>query len=386
MRILIVDDQDENRYLLKKLLAGFGHETVEAANGKAALELLEAGLFDLVISDILMPVMDGYQLCREVRSRDRFRNIPFVFLTATYIEDKDEAFALKLGADAFYRKPIDPRTFFSGITALLEDLKSGKRQRRETDGDEKEILTLYNERLIHKLESKMVRLEEEISEREKAQQAMRAALKEKEALIREIHHRVKNNMQIISSLINLSSRDIKDPATLDALRQIKLRIRSMAMVHEKLLKSDSPDHVDFGDFLQDLAIHLFQFFRIEEGRIALKMETEPLGLPIESAVPCALIACEALSNALKHAFPGERKGEIVVTLRRLSSGDALLSIRDDGIGFPGHINVAEAPSMGLTIMNSLVQQIGGRLEVVAGRGSDFRVTFRIPGTVGEKPK
>ncbi|MBN1940375.1 MAG: response regulator [Candidatus Aminicenantes bacterium] len=380
MRILIVDDQEANRYLLKTLLAGSGHETAEAVNGKAALDLLEAGPFDLVISDILMPAMDGYQLCREIRGRERFRGLPFVFLTATYIEEKDEAFALKLGADAFYRKPFDPRTFMGEIERLMNEIQGGKQRPAGIEVNEKEILTLYNERLVHKLEAKMMRLEVEIAEREKVEASLRKSVREKEVLIREIHHRVKNNMQIISSLINLSSRDIEDPATLDVLRQIKLRIRSMSMIHEKLLKSENLDRIDFKEFLQDLAIHLFQFFRVEASLVGLKIEAEEVCLPLEAAVPCGLIAGEALSNALKHAFPEERRGEIVVTLKRLTPDEIVLSVCDDGVGLPADVEIASAESMGLTIINSLVEQLDGRLEHLPGPagGSEFRVTFKSP--------
>ncbi len=376
MRVLVVDDLDANRYLLKKLLAGSGHEAVEAVDGKNALEILEAGSFDLVISDILMPVMDGYQFCREVRARESLRGLPFVFLTATYVDEKDEAFALKLGADAFMRKPFDPRTFLETIRALMERIGEGKRNHPEPRADEKEILTLYNERLIHKLEAKMMRLEEEIAEREKVETALRATLREKESLLREIHHRVKNNLQIVSSLINLSSRDLKDPATLDVLRQIKLRIRSISMIHEKLLKSDSLDRIDFGEFLEDLTIHLFQFFRIEAGRVDLKMNLEKLFLPIETAVPCGLIAGEALSNALKHAFPEGRSGEIALSLGRVSPEDAVLGVRDNGIGLPAGLDVARSETMGLTIVNTLVEQLGGRSVFAPGPGTDFRLTFK----------
>jgi two-component sensor histidine kinase len=325
-----------------------------------------------------MPVMDGYQLCREIRGNDRLRNLPFIFLTATYIEDKDEAFALKLGADGFFRKPFNPRTFMEDITALMERIETKKRLHPEIASDDKEFLTIYNERLIHKLESKMVRLEEEIGERQKAEKILRATLQEREALIREIHHRVKNNMQIISSLINLSSRDIKDPETLDILRQIKLRIRSISMIHEKLLKSEVLGRVDFTDFLQDLAVHLGQFFRADPNRIHLKMEMERLHLPIETAVPCGLLAGEMLSNSLKHAFPEGRSGDIVVSLRRVSPEEILLGVRDEGIGIPGSLDVGSAESMGLTIMNTLIHQVGGRLEVFRDHGADFRVTFKAP--------
>lgn len=110
-KILIVDDQEENRFYLETMVKGLGYEVASASNGKEALEVLEKENIDVIISDILMPVMDGYQLCMEVRFNDNYNNIPFVFYTATYTDPKDEEFALKLGADYFLRKPMDPIEF-----------------------------------------------------------------------------------------------------------------------------------------------------------------------------------------------------------------------------------------------------------------------------------
>jgi two-component sensor histidine kinase/CheY-like chemotaxis protein len=378
MNILIVDDHEGNRYLLASLLKGNGHTVGEAPDGKKALEMLEGTAYDLVISDILMPVMDGYRLCREVRSRDRLRDLPFVFLTATYVEEKDELFALKLGADRFYRKPFEPRTFVQEIMILMEEIKNGKKRRPGPAADEKEILTLYNERLIHKLEAKMTALENEIAERMLAEEKMQAALKEKEVLLREVHHRVKNNMQIISSLINLSARNLRDPETLDVLRQIRLRIRSMSMIHEKLMKSGDLVHVDFADFLDDMSIHYFQFYKADPERIGLKLEVEPVIVPIGIAVPCGLIAGELVSNALKHAFPSDRRGEVVVGLKVLPSNEVLLRVRDNGVGIPADVDIRKTETIGMTILNALVDQINGRLELDRENGSDFRVIFGLP--------
>ncbi len=378
MYILIVDDHEENRYLLKSLLTGGGHRVGEAANGKMALEMLGAGSFDLVISDILMPVMDGYQLCREIRSSERLRHLPFIFYTATYNDQKDEEFAMKLGADRFYRKPLDPRVFLQNIREFMDEIAAHRDQPRpEIQGSDKEILKLYSERLIHKLETKMADLEKEVAERKKGEERLEASLKEKEALLREIHHRVKNNMQIISSLISLPTRHLGNPAAEEMLRQIKLRIRSMALVHEKLYQSRDLARIDFGEFLSDLAVHHFQFFLIDSGRIGLKTETEGVMLPIETAVPCALIAGELVSNALKHAFPGSRGGEIVVGLKRLGA-DVLLSVRDNGIGFPKDLDFQKAETMGMVILTTLAGQIEGRVELLRDGGTEFRVLFPAP--------
>jgi two-component sensor histidine kinase/CheY-like chemotaxis protein len=376
-----VDDEADNRYLLKSLLTGSGYEVAEAPNGKKALEMLDQGTWDLVISDILMPVMDGYQLCREIRSNEKLRHLPFIFYTATYIDQKDEEFAMKLGADRFYRKPLDPRVFLEHIRKFMEEIAENRDlQRPAIQGSEKEILKLYSERLINKLEMKMKALEKEVAERKRGEERLEAALKEKEALLREIHHRVKNNMQIISSLISLPTRRLEDPAAEEMLRQIKLRIRSMALVHEKLYQSKDLARINFGEFLRDLAVHHFQFFQIDSGRITLKTETEGVMLPIEIAVPCGLIAGELVSNALKHALPGTRRGEIVVGLKRLAGEEILLSVRDDGVGFPKGLDFRKAETMGMVILTTLTSQIDGRVELLRDGGTEFRVSFPAPAT------
>ncbi len=379
MNILIVDDHEENRYLLKTLLAGSGHVVGEAPNGKTALEMLGEGAWDLVISDILMPVMDGYQLCREIRSSERLRHLPFIFYTATYNDQKDEEFALKLGADRFYRKPLDPRAFLDNIRELMAEVTAkGDAPRPAIQGTEKEILKLYSERLIHKLEAKMADLEKEVAERKRAEARLEVSLREKEALLREIHHRVKNNMQIISSLISLPAPRLQDSAAEQMLLQIKLRIRSMAMVHEMLYHSGDLARIDFAEFLEELVVHHFQLFRIDADRISLKTELEKVMLPVETAVPCGLIAVELVSNALRHAFPGTRKGEVVVGLKRLDGSRVSLSVRDDGVGLPIGLDIQKAESMGMVILTTLAGQISGRIEVGREGGADFRVIFPSP--------
>jgi PAS domain S-box-containing protein len=174
MRILIVDDRSENLYLLEILLKGSGYEVVAATNGAEALEKLHANNFDLIISDILMPVMDGFQLCHEVKKEENLKGTPFVFYTATYTNKKDENFALQLGADLFIRKPMDPDKFIEIIHGVLGDVKEGKIKPKEpTVKEEEETYKLYSERLVKKLEKKMLDLEREIAEREVAEKALR---------------------------------------------------------------------------------------------------------------------------------------------------------------------------------------------------------------------
>lgn len=183
IKILIVDDKKENRYLLETLLKGGGHQVVSAVNGKEALDLLRKEKFQMIVSDILMPVMDGFQLCHTVKNDDTLKDIPLVFYTATYVEKEDEEFALKLGATKFIRKPMDPVKFIQIVNHLARDIENGDiNAMQEEIENEKEVFKLYNQRLIHKLEEKTLRLEKEV----KKQKEVEAALVESEQRYRKI--------------------------------------------------------------------------------------------------------------------------------------------------------------------------------------------------------
>ncbi|GAH02385.1 unnamed protein product [marine sediment metagenome] len=168
MKILIVDDNKQNLYMLETLLKSCSYDVVSAANGVEALANLREGEIDLIISDILMPQMDGFQLCRECKKDNKLKDIPFVFYTATYTEDKDEEFAMKLGIDRFIRKPEEPDKFIEIIQDVISNTVSAKiKPQKAISEEEKEIFKLYNERLVNKLEKKMLDLETEVSERKK---------------------------------------------------------------------------------------------------------------------------------------------------------------------------------------------------------------------------
>ncbi len=170
MKILVVDDREENRYLLEVLLKGNGYEVVSANNGVQALERLGAESCDMIVSDILMPVMDGFKLCREVKRDVALKHIPFIFYTATYTDEKDEEFALTLGADRFICKPMDPDEFIKIIKSVIREMEKGKIDReKHVSENEEEILQVYSERLVNKLEQKMLALEREITERARAE-------------------------------------------------------------------------------------------------------------------------------------------------------------------------------------------------------------------------
>jgi len=216
----------------------------------------------------------------------------------------------------------------------------------------------------------------DISERRRAEEVIRASLREKEALLKEIHHRVKNNLQVTSSLLRLQAGSIDDPHVREMFGETQARIRSMALVHEKLYQSMNLSEIDFSDYIRSLAALLFQSFAANENRIGFDVTGGSVLLSIETAVPCGLIVNEILSNALKHAFPGTRHGRIHVHLENTDHEERILTINDDGIGLPEGLDIERTETLGLRLVRALVQQIDGTMTVERRpAGTKFTISF-----------
>ncbi len=190
----------------------------------------------------------------------------------------------------------------------------------------------------------------DISDRKQKEAGIRAALQEKDILLGEIHHRVKNNLQIVYSLLDLQSARISDQTVLDMLRDSQNRIRSMALIHQTLYESKDFAEVDFGRFLETLVPTLIASYGSHPNRITLSIDAEPVLLPIGAAIPCGLVVNELISNALKHAFRPGNGGDIDVGLRRVAGGDLVLSVSDTGIGVPEHVNITDTGTLGLQLV------------------------------------
>jgi PAS domain S-box-containing protein len=216
----------------------------------------------------------------------------------------------------------------------------------------------------------------DITDRRRAEEQIQASLREKEALLREIHHRVKNNLQVTSSLLRLQAGTIEDPQTREVFAGTQDRIRSMALVHEKLYQSTNLSRIDFAEYITALADLLFKSYAVDPSLIRFAVEGEEVFLNIDTAVPCGLIVNEILSNALKHAFPGGRGGEIIVALQQ-TNGACVLTIRDNGIGLKPDSENAPVRTLGLQLVRGLVQQIEGAIEVRRDGGTVFSISFPI---------
>jgi PAS domain S-box-containing protein len=214
----------------------------------------------------------------------------------------------------------------------------------------------------------------DVTAQRRAEELIQASLREKEALLREIHHRVKNNLQVTSSLLRLQAGMIGDERVQEMFAETQNRIRSMALVHEKLYQSTNLAQIDFAGYTRALAELLLRSFAVDPSQIALEVSGVPIELTIEVAVPCGLIINEALSNALKHAFPHGRRGTVVVRLER-DTHTAAITVADDGVGLPSTLDIATVESLGLKLMHGLVEQIDGTLELQRAEGTVVRIVF-----------
>ncbi len=214
----------------------------------------------------------------------------------------------------------------------------------------------------------------DITERVKAEEQIKASLAEKEVLLREIHHRVKNNMQVISSLLNLQEGYIDDEKYSGMFQESKNRIVAMALVHDRLYQSENLASINFPEYISSLASTLFQAYRTT-GNIALKMDVEDVSIGIDSAIPCGLILNELISNSLKHAFPDGRDGEIRIDLRSDSDDNITLIVGNNGVEFPEDLDWKNIESLGLQLVNILTQQLHGTIEIDKSNGTAFEIKW-----------
>jgi two-component sensor histidine kinase len=194
-------------------------------------------------------------------------------------------------------------------------------------------------------------------------------------LLREVHHRIKNNLQIISSLLSLQANNVQDPLIHDMFMDTQNRVISMALIHETLSWSGDEGVIDLRTYVQTLADQIFRSSSLHTDRISLRIESNEVLLGINQAIPCGLILNELLSNCLKHAFPANSAGEIHIELRSNAMRQVTIVVRDTGVGFPPGMDFRDAETLGLQLVCTLAEQLGGVLELESSRGSAFTLTF-----------
>lgn len=262
---------------------------------------------------------------------------------------------------------------------ITEGTETFETRMRRKEGEVRDILvsarciTLHGRNLVSSIWR-------DVTDRRRAEETIRQSLKEKDVLLRELYHRVKNNLQVVSSLLRLQSRTVDEPGAVKALEDSQARVQSMALVHEKLYQSDDLAKIGFTEYVSGLAESLIRAHAVDRNRITLTTYADDFSMDIGIAVPCGLLINELLSNALKHAFPGGRRGEIQVRLLEFDEERVELRVRDDGVGFPEGADFERADSLGLQLVAALVKdQLCGELELDQTAGTEFRIRFpKIP--------
>src|SRR5581483_11141393 len=258
------------------------------------------------------------------------------------------------------------------VTSAIRDISERKQMEVAPRQARDQLEARVKERTAE-LESANSQLQQEIAERKRVEALISASLEEKELLLKEIHHRVKNNLQIISSLLNLQSACLNDPRAAEVFKDCQNRVAAMALIHEQLYQSGNQSGVDLPNYIKLLCNDLLISYGADHSRIELTLDLKPIFVNIDTAIPCSLIITELVSNSLKHAFPNSRKGRINITLDPNDSDGFQLVVSDDGVGLPDGIDYRKTTSLGLRLVNALTAQLRGNIEFLSDGGTQVRI-------------
>ena len=406
--VLIVDDVAENRYLLETILKAGGHDVVSAADGAEALASARATPPDLLVTDILMPVMDGFELCRRWRADERLSRIPLVFYTATYTDARDESLATTLGADRFLVKPLPPEALLEAVRQALETPHT-----RPPASDAEDVLQQYSEALFRKLQQKVVQLEAEIATRRMAEREVRtlnaeleervrrrtaeleSSVREMEAFSYSVSHDLRAPLRAIdgyAALLDAEASESLDDGARELLRKIRTNTRTMSTLIDELLEFSRTGRselrrtrLDMGEVVRSVFEELTT--PVERERVSLLVGE----LPAADGDPALVrqLVTNLLSNALK--FSSGRDRPVVEVGSEDEAGRVVYFVRDNGAGFDmkyadklfGVFQRLHSPSefpgvgVGLAIVQRIAARHGGTVSARGrvGEGAEFRFSL-----------
>lgn len=324
--LLVVDDEPITIRMLNNVLKT-RYQVQFAITGEEALAAVGANAPDLILLDISLPGIDGYEVCRLLRDNPATRDIPVIFLTR-HDQRKEILHGFDVGGKDYVLKD-------AGVMELIARIDTHLQIRRQ-------------------------------------QVALESALEQNRVLLREINHRVKNNLNVVCSLLNLQANQVKDPRDAELFAEARNRVSVMADIHEALYRSTTLCRITAGEFFTTIANKLIRAY--DRRDIHLQVDCGDLTLGMDELIPCGLIINELVTNSLKYAFPDGRQGVVSLALTPVGPG-LLLTVRDHGVGLPEGFVIEKAESLGLVLVNSLVKQLGGTLEIERSGGATFRIRF-----------
>ncbi|HZL18300.1 MAG TPA: histidine kinase dimerization/phosphoacceptor domain -containing protein [Polyangia bacterium] len=287
---------------------------------------------------------------------------------------------------------IPPAAYAQALVNILEDFGSERLRLEDTqkailniadDGEAERVLLRESQKavlnVLDDLAAEKALLEKTQIDVLRSELTVRASLREKEVLLKEIHHRVKNNLQVISSLLNLQARYLTDPAARAIFSQSQTRVQSIALVHERLYESADLSHVDFGKYVAVLIDNVFDTYDAPSRGIAKVIDVGDVHLTVDVAIPCGLIVNELVTNALKHAFPDGRAGTVRVGLSESPEGTLDLTVQDDGVGMPAGVDPRNTVSLGLDLVVTFAEQLNAEMTINREDGTRFGFRFRKVG-------
>lgn len=341
--VLFVDDNETIRQLYRRILEKHVNFLYIAENGSHGLELYMKHKPDLVITDMVMPVMNGLEMVKEIKKIAP--DAKFVVMSA-YSEKDSFIESIHLGVDGYLMKPVEAKKLlslideFAGITLMKWELEAKEKKRQE------------------------------------AEEYLKKSLAEKDVLLREVHHRVKNNMQIISSILSMQSRNIDEPKLKEVLQESQNRIHSMALIHENLYNNKSLANIMFSTYIKSLTGNIARTYSNIQTSVQFDYQIDIAYLPMDIAIPCGLIINELISNSFKYAFVNMSTGVISIHFKSLKDDEYILAVSDNGVGIPAEVNIFKTKSLGMKILHKLVQQIDGELKSDFTNGTKFIIQFK----------
>jgi len=330
--ILIIEDMEASLKLLMEILSRAGHRVRAATSAELALRSIQAKIPALILLDVKMPGMNGFELCRRLGKDAKTCSVPVIFCSA--LDDSNsKLMGFEAGGVDYISKPFHEEEVLARVNIHLS-LRRAMIAVEEKNTELEQANVALAAEIIER-----TRIEAALLDREAdlclAREKALTLLREKELLLREVHHRIKNNLNLISNLLYLTSRECREPLVLEAFQDAQNRIGVISLIHEKLNEAQQFAAVDFGDYIIN----------------------------------------ELITNALKHAFPGKREGTVTLELKQPGNGEAVVIVSDNGIGTDESFESRQSSALGITIVHSLVEQIHGTITRRRHEGTSFTITF-----------